>query len=154
MIFGMGWETVIAGAVLTAGLVWLSVVDLHTLRLPDALTFPLIVLGIGWQLHAGDVTAGLVGAGVGYAAFVLIEMGYRKLRGRHGLGRGDAKLLAAGGAWCGWEGLPLIVLAGSFAAMIAIMLHRDKIERAGGRIPFGPFLAFGIAMVFWGQALA
>jgi len=57
--------------------------------------------------------------------FVLIELTYRRLRGQDGLGRGDAKLLAAGGAWCGWSGLPLIVLISSALALIAAVAYPE-----------------------------
>ena len=141
-------------AVLFAGLIALAVVDMRTLRLPDRLTWPLVALGVGWEFASGDGVSGLIGAALGYAVFVAVELGYRRLRGRHGLGRGDAKLAAAAGAWCGWEGLPFVVMVASASALLAVLVLRERLERAGGRIPFGPFLAFAVAMVWTAQRLA
>ena len=143
---------IIAGLGLTGALAWLSYVDLRTMRLPNIVTLPLIVAGLiftGW--FRGAWVEGLVGAALGYGVFVLIEQAYLRLRGRHGLGRGDAKLAAVGGAWCGWMGLPFIVTMASLSAIVAVLLLRDRLVGEGGRVPFGPFLALGIASVFWAQ---
>lgn len=137
------------GASLLIALVALAWVDLKTFRLPDSLTLPLIPLGIlqNWfLLH--DWTQALIGAAVGYGAFLTIELGFKHLRGKDGLGRGDAKLLAAGGAWCGWAGLPFIVLIASGSGLAALLLPSFRKMADTGRIPFGPFLAFAIAIVW------
>jgi prepilin signal peptidase PulO-like enzyme (type II secretory pathway) len=136
--------------ILIAMLVALTIIDARSYRLPDILTLPLIGLGVlqAFVLKLSWVDS-LIGAVIGYAAFVVIEIGFKKLRGKDGLGRGDAKLLAAGGAWCGWSGLPLIVLIGSFMALIALLFPSFRRRSESGRIPFGPFLALGIACV-WG----
>ncbi len=127
----------------------LTWIDLKTFRLPDILTLPLIGIGIiqgalfglGWQASA-------IGAAVGYAAFVALEIGFRKLRGKNGLGRGDAKLLAAGGAWCGWAGLPFIVLIASGLGLTALIFPSFRKLSDHGKIPFGPFLALAILIVW------
>lgn len=136
-------------------LAWLSWLDLRTFLLPDKLTLPLLMTGIVqayWLAAAGEasmaVIASLIGAAIGYLAFFLLEIGFKRLRGYEGLGRGDAKLLAAGGAWCGWSGLPFIVLIASGFGLCALLLPslRRKWQSA---IPFGPFLALAILLV-WG----
>lgn len=143
------------GVVLMGILTALAIIDARTYRLPDVLTFPLIGAGLlfGWLVRH-DWQAGLFGAAAGYGAFVLIEIAYRKIRGIDGLGRGDAKLLAAGGAWCGWAGLPFIVLIASGCGLIALLLPGMAKFRESGKLPFGPFLALGIAIVWISQGLA
>ena len=89
---------------------------------------------------------------LGYLVFVAIEYGFRALRGKDGLGRGDAKLLAAGGAWCGWMGLPFIILIASGFGLLAALIPSVRQSAENGRIPFGPFLAFGIFMVWAANA--
>lgn len=145
-------DMLIWGVVLLPALVALAWIDIRTLRLPDPLTLPLIGAGLvqSWYF-TGDVWHALTGAAAGYLFFLVIEKGYRALRGQDGLGRGDAKLLAAGGAWCGWLGLPWIVLIASgsglaFAGALTLLGRRPA-----GMMPFGPFLALGIALVWLGQ---
>lgn len=132
-----------------AALIYLSWIDFKTFRLPDKVTLPLISLGILQAYLLSDIRASLIGATIGYLAFVLIERSFKKLRGKDGLGRGDAKLLAAGGAWCGWSGLPLIVLIASGTGLLLALLPK---YRKIGRIPFGPCLAFSIFMVWASSA--
>ena len=151
----MALPVMLWGAVLLLALAMLSWIDARTYRLPDALTLPLIACGIiqSWYFTGGLVDS-LIGAGVGYFAFVALEVAYRRLRGKDGLGRGDAKLLAAGGAWCGWMGLSWIVLIASATGIAWIGLLTVLTHRRPGLIPFGPFLAFGIAVVWIGRTLA
>lgn len=126
----------------------LSYVDWKTFRLPNLLTKPLILLGLIYNLMLSlDSYTYLLGAILGYAIFWTVETGYRLIRKREGLGRGDAKLIAAGGAWCGAMALPFIILIGSSAGLVYI-LTRPKAERNTMKIPFGPFLATGIAITF------
>lgn len=91
-----------------------------------------------------DWKASLIGALVGYSVFVAIEYSFKKISGKDGLGRGDAKLLAAGGAWCGWMSLPTIILIASLTGLIFALFMRFKSKDAGEWIPFGPFLAVAI----------
>jgi len=129
--------------------------DMREYRLPDILTLPLIVIGfiqayalnLGWQNS-------FIGALAGYAAFVAIEIAFKILRGKDGLGRGDAKLIAAGGAWCGWAGLPFIVLIASGMGLIALLFPSFRKKSDAGHIPFGPFLALGIALVWFAGRFA
>ena len=133
-------------AVLSGLLIALSVIDLKTFRLPNVLTFSLIALGLlDAYFFVGQFYERLIGAALGYGVFVSIELLFKKLRGKDGLGRGDAKLLAAGGAWCGWMGLPFIVLIGSGMGLIAALFPS---MRQQSKIPFGPFLALGIFIVW------
>lgn len=150
----MSAALVLSGGVLSLFLLALGYVDLKDYRLPNKLTFPLIVAGFG-QAYVLDLPLmhHLIGAAVGYLAFVAIEKAFLKLRGYHGLGRGDAKLLAGGGAWCGWYGLPYIVLLSSLAGLSLLLagLMTGKIKKAAASqqaIPFGPFLAAGIFLVW------
>ena len=86
----------------------------------------------------------------GYGCFVLIAWLYHKIRGRDGLGLGDAKLFAAAGAFVGWQGLPLVLLVASGGGVVAILLLRLRGRVIGPTdiIPFGPFLGFGFWLVW------
>ena len=137
------------GLCLSAFLISLAWTDYKTFRLPNKLSIPLIILGFIQSYVLSDIKASILGAAIGYLVFVAIEKGFKALRGKEGLGRGDAKLLAAGGAWCGWYGLSLIVL---IASLIGIILAVMPKYRSSGKIPFGPCLAFGIFMVWSASA--
>ncbi len=142
--------------VLGWALLALAWIDAEHMILPDALTLPLLLLGLGFGwLEAPDLLADrLVGAAVGWLSFAGIAAAYRRLRGRDGLGGGDARLLGAGGAWLGWEALPSVVLFAAVGALLCIGLRtlwlRGKPE-AGNVLtepqPFGPWLALGIWVV-------
>lgn len=129
-----------------------AIIDSRHLVLPDILVLPLIPAGI--LLHAwiapGIWVDHLMGAAVGYFVFRAISWLYRELRGRDGLGLGDAKLLAAAGAWVGWTGLPgVILLAALFGLSTGIVLRIAG--RNIGRVtelPFGPALALACWLVW------
>jgi len=146
----MSSEILLSSVVLLACLAVLTVIDIRSLRLPDWLTLPLIPAGwlVAWWL--GDpLVWHVAGAAIGYGAFVALELVYKAVRGRDGLGRGDAKLLAVGGAWCGALLLPVIVLAASMAGLIWVLAQQAITGRkmtAQSAIAFGPFLAAGIAL--------
>ncbi|MEP1231662.1 MAG: A24 family peptidase [Litorimonas sp.] len=146
----------IAGVGLLGTLLCLSVIDAREFRLPNILTFPLIAAGLIYNfISSVDFYPYLLGAVIAYAAFWLIEHGYRLIRKTDGLGRGDAKLLAAGGAWCAWSALPFIVLIGSASALIWLVLtHTSRPQTQGIRLPFGPFLSFAIMAVWISQNIA
>lgn len=148
----------------TAGLGWallaLAVIDARHLLLPDALTLPLIPAGLLVVALAVPerLIAHLVGVAVGLLVPAAIRILYRRLRGREGLGFGDVKLLAAAGAWVGWQGLPwLILIAGAtaIAAVLLVALVRRRLD-AGAPIPFGPFLclAFWLVWLYGAPSLA
>ena len=138
---GLGW-TLLA-------LAW---IDAEHMILPDRLTLPLILAGLGWTwfLAPDALTGHALGAVAGYLVFRLIALAYRRLRGRDGLGEGDAKLLAAAGAWVGWAGLGPVVLAaalGGLAVALVTAIRGRRIE-ATTAIPFGPCLAAGLWLVW------
>jgi len=133
-------------------LVLAALIDLREMILPDWLTLPLIPLGwtMAWQ-GAPDLSERLIGSAAGFAAFASIAALYRRLRGRDGLGLGDAKLLAAAGAWVGWRDLPSVVLLGAVTALCwAVATRRDL----GQPLPFGPFLAVAFWLVWRFGALS
>jgi len=144
--------TIIFGLALLAALLLLSWIDIKSYRLPDKLTFPLMGLGLIEGFISNIFPERLIGLALGYLGFVAIEYGFKALRGKEGLGRGDAKLLAAGGAWCGWMGLPFIVLIASGFGLLAALIPSVRKSTESGRIPFGPFLALGIFMVWAAKA--
>jgi leader peptidase (prepilin peptidase) / N-methyltransferase len=128
-----------------------TLVDLRTQRIPDWLNATLLATGLAATFFTGDkILAALVGAAAGYVAFALISLGYRLVRGREGLGLGDAKLLGAAGAWIGWIGLPFVVLIAAAAGLGYVAYERLRgREIDGGHIlPFGPFLCAGV-MIVW-----
>ena len=137
-------------AVLAWQLLLLSALDIRSLWLPRMLTIPLIVTGLAVSGARGLIVAGMLGAAVGFAAMALLAWGYRRLRGREGLGGGDAYLLAGAGAWIGWIGLPSVLLIASGAGVAAALLARlaGKPVAADQPIPFGAFIAFG-AWIVW-----
>lgn len=141
------WAHCLLGWALLA-LAW---IDAGHWRLPDALTLPLVPLGLAatWALEPWRLLDHALGAGLGYGAFRLVALAYRAWRGREGLGRGDAKLLAAAGAWVGWEGLSATVLLAALAALAfaGLLRLRGRAVTAGTALPFGPFLALGTWVV-------
>lgn len=146
------WPTCVLGWVLLC----LAEIDRRHLLLPDALTLPLLGLGlIVTALALQDwLPDHVIGAAAGFSAFALIAAAYRRLRRREGLGLGDAKLLAAGGAWLGWQALPTVVLLAAIlglAAVLAVRLvRRGEMRPLEGDQPvaFGPFLAAAIWLVW------
>lgn len=138
----------IGGLVLIGALLRMSYIDWLTYRLPNIWTKPLIALGLLYNFNVSlDVYPYLLGAVLGYAVFWVVETAYRLIRKREGLGRGDAKLLAAGGAWCGAMALPFIILIASCAGLIYILMQPAE-TRSNMKLAFGPFLAAGIAITF------
>lgn len=133
-----------AGVVLAYALAWASVVDADRFILPDAITLSLVLAGLGFASLRGDALLPYaIGAAAGYLVLALVASTYRRLRGRSGLGMGDAKLLAAAGAWLGWTALPLVMLAASLAALGWagwLVMQRGRAALTAP-IPFGPFIA-------------
>lgn len=145
------WAGLALGAALTA----LATVDILTLRLPDALTLPLVGLGVVQGVAGGaepgaEAATRMAGALGGYLALAAVEWGYRRLRGRSGLGLGDAKLFAAGGAWLGWLPLPSVLLSAAglgLAWAAARLLSRGRAALTQP-IPFGPPLCCAIWLIW------
>ncbi len=147
MTIASGW-VLAASCVLGWTLLALALIDARHFILPDELTLPLGVAGliVTFAIDKGQFAAHLAAALAGFAVLALVNGLYRRVRGHDGLGLGDAKLLAAGGAWVGLGGLTGIVLIASFTAL-AWALVQGGLRRhfsARMRIAFGPFLALGI----------
>ncbi len=138
------------------GLLVLLFVDLETLLLPDALTLPLLWLGLFFNSFGlyTSAPAALWGAMAGYGSLWSVYWLHRRLTGRIGLGQGDFKLLAALGAWLGVGVLPALLLLASLSGILvmgALMLQKRG-ATAQTLFPFGPFLAFaGIGVMLWGK---
>jgi leader peptidase (prepilin peptidase)/N-methyltransferase len=132
-----------AGCALGWTLLTLGWIDALSQRLPDVLTLPLVLAGLAeaYVLEPEALTGRALGAACGYAGFRLLALLYRWRRGQEGLGKGDAKLLAASGAWVGGWLLPDVLLVGAVTALVFALRH-GRVDRAA-RIPFGPFLAMG-----------
>jgi leader peptidase (prepilin peptidase)/N-methyltransferase len=134
---GFGWVLLLSAAI-----------DWRHMYLPDGLTLPLLLAGLvltAWR-DVDLLWAHGLGAVAGFAVFALTAWLYRKLREREGLGLGDAKLLAAVGAWVGWTGLPSTVLFAALAGIVAALARQRFSRSSTGReqpIPFGPFLGLG-----------
>jgi leader peptidase (prepilin peptidase) / N-methyltransferase len=144
---------------LVATLVALAFIDLDTQLLPDDLTLPLLWAGIvasalGWTGTA--LAASVGGAVAGYLVLWFVFHAYRLIRGKEGMGAGDFKLLAALGAWMGWQAIPSIVLLSSaVGAVVGLALIAFRRHDKDVPIPFGPYLAGGgVAAIFFGEPLA
>ena len=120
-------------------------IDLRTMLLPDALTLPLLAIGLTVTAitRSDAILDHILAAVLGYPSLFAVAWTYRRFRGRDGLGMGDAKLLGAIGAWLGLSELPFVLLlaacAGLAAACAATLAGRRM--TAATAIPFGPFLA-------------
>ncbi|MBI5321174.1 A24 family peptidase [Bradyrhizobium sp.] len=126
------------------GLLALAWIDARHMRLPDAITLSLLVIGLSAQalLTPERLPAGVLGAVAGYAGFRGIALMYRAIRKRDGLGAGDAKLLAASGAWLGWTALPDVIFLAALLAILFVVVRRldDRTIDSFTAVPFGPFL--------------
>ena len=150
-----GWPMLLAGMGFLWALLALAVIDAQTLWLPDRLTLPLLWVGllVNTQALFADLSSAVWGAALGYSSLAVLAWGFRRTTGREGLGGGDAKLLAALGAWLGVAALPALVLLASLSALIfvgvAIRLGRGTRQTAW---PFGPYLAVaGAVLLLWGD---
>ena len=139
-----------------AALVALALIDWDTTLLPDDITLPLLwaglivaVLGVNRGLSLNDA---LWGAVLGYLCLWLVYWGFKLLTGKEGMGYGDFKLLAALGAWFGWQALlPIILMSSIIGAVVGIALKLRGGLREGGYMPFGPFLVgAGFVVLFFG----
>ncbi|WP_334064408.1 prepilin peptidase [Alteromonas genovensis] len=129
---------------ITYVLISLIFIDVDKMLLPDQLTLPLLWLGL--LLSTSDVFVGttdaIIGAAAGYLSLWSVYWLFKLVTGKEGMGYGDFKLLAALGAYTGWQGLPVIILLSSFVGAvigIAIMMIQNKGKSLA--IPFGPYLA-------------
>lgn len=134
----------IAGIVITWCLVALTMIDFDHQLLPDSITLPLMWLGLLASLIPVFVTPvdAIVGAAAGYLSLWAVYQIFRLITGKEGMGYGDFKLLAALGAWFGWQMLPIIILLSSLVgAVVGISLILFKGQGREVPIPFGPYLA-------------
>lgn len=133
------------------GLLVLALVDVLDFRLPDALTLPLTAVGLLLSAGSGAWSHHLMGAMLGWGMLTGVAAAYRRWRGRDGMGQGDAKLLAAGGAWLGWEALPSVVLIACAIAFAGVAANRLAVARprdTDAPVPFGPALCGGIWLMW------
>jgi len=154
--FGFGWAA--AGSILLiCGLIVLTFIDFDTQLLPDSITLPLLWAGLLFNLFGiyTDIQSAIIGAMVGYLSLWSVYWGFKLCTGKEGMGFGDFKLLAALGAWLGWQILPLIILLSSLVgAVVGIGLILLAKHGRDVPIPFGPYLASaGLLAVFWGKEL-
>ena len=156
--FGYQWLTV-ALLFYTSSLIALGCIDMETQLLPDEITIPLLWGGLLTALFFGHISPAdsIIGAVVGYTALWLVYWAFKLLTGREGMGHGDFKLLAALGAWLGWQALPAVVLIASITGLLyaAFALVKGTIRR-DQPIPFGPFLAAAgwVTLMFREQLIA
>ena len=156
MAWRFGYSSALALALPYAwALLALTFIDFDTQLLPDDITLPLLWLGLlanGFGIFA-DLRAAVFGAAAGYLVLWCVYWAFRLVAKKEGMGYGDFKLLAAIGAWTGWQVLPVVILVaaglGAVLGSIALWLARKGTDT---RIPFGPYLALGgIVGLLWGR---
>ena len=153
---GLGWAT--AGILLlTWALIALTMIDIDHQLLPDSITIPLLWLGIllNTQGTFTSLPDSVYGAIVGYLSLWSVYWLFKIATGKEGMGFGDFKLLAALGAWLGWQYIPVIIILSSLVGAVIgiagiLIMGRDR----SIPIPFGPYLAIaGWITIFWGDNL-
>jgi prepilin signal peptidase PulO-like enzyme (type II secretory pathway) len=146
-------------ALLILALIYLAYIDWRTFRLPNTITLPMIFLGLAFNVISDirftNPSSALLGAFLGFASLWILNFGYRLLKSRNGIGMGDAKLLAALGAWLGWGALPSILLIASLTGLVGGIIwlkwRKFQLQQA---FPFGPFLVIaGIIELLWPQLI-
>lgn len=160
--FGFGFSA-LAALFFTWFLIALTFIDIDHQLLPDSLTLPLLWLGLtlslwGPQGHAPlpvDLRSSVAGAVAGYLSLWSVYHLFRLVTGKEGMGYGDFKLLAALGAWLGWELLlPVVLIAALVGALVGITMLAIRRQSRATPIPFGPFLAAaGWLVMMFGHAL-
>lgn len=163
LLFGfIAWKfgpTLVALAAMAfiAAMVALTGIDLDTQLLPDDITLPLLWGGLLLNMTGTftDLPSAVIGAMAGYLSLWSVYWLFKLVTGKEGMGYGDFKLLAAIGAWLGWQVLPLTILLSSLVgAVVGIGLIVLAKHGRNVPIPFGPYLAVaGIIALFWGKQL-
>jgi leader peptidase (prepilin peptidase)/N-methyltransferase len=144
----------------TAALGWsllaLAAIDLRHMLLPDAITFPLMLGGLTLSALSNPpwLLGSIAGVALGGSALLVVSFLYLRLKGRDGLGLGDVKLFAAGGAWVGWQGLPGVLLIAALSALLYAVIDGRLTKLRGRPLPFGPFLAAGIWLIWLNGPIA
>jgi leader peptidase (prepilin peptidase) / N-methyltransferase len=148
----------VASLLLTWALIALALIDADTQLLPDSITLPLLWLGLGFNLYGGFVSLGdaVIGAMAGYMSLRIVYEVFKLLTKKEGMGFGDFKLLAALGAWLGWQQLAVIILLSSVVgSIVGIMLITLRKHDQQTPIPFGPYLAAaGWLALLWGTDIS
>ena len=142
-LFGFSWLG-LAALAFTWILLALTFIDYDTQLLPDQLTLPLVWLGLLVNLQGGftDTRSAIVGAVAGYLFLWSTYWAFKLITGKEGMGYGDFKLLAAIGAWLGWQVLPAAVLIAAGVGLVYALATSVLGQRESSQpIPFGPFLA-------------
>ncbi|GGO68813.1 prepilin peptidase [Bowmanella pacifica] len=154
---GFGWP-LLAALFFTWLLVAMTFIDLDKMLLPDQLTLALLWLGLFASTQSLFVSPAdaIIGAIAGYLSLWSVYWGFKLLTGKEGMGYGDFKLLAALGAWLGWQYLPMVILASSFVgAIIGLLMLSIQGKDKGQAIPFGPYLAIAGWLTFlYGEPVA
>jgi leader peptidase (prepilin peptidase)/N-methyltransferase len=161
--FGPGWEAIMA-IILTLTLVPIAMIDADTQLIPDSIVLPLMWLGLAMSLfhsasHPGTLfispSDAIVGAMAGYLSLWSIFWVFKLVTGKDGMGYGDFKLLAALGAWLGWQQLPMIIMMSAVVgATINIVMIVARGRDRSIPIPFGPYLAAaGWITMLWGASI-
>ena len=156
-ILGANWAGLTA-LLLTWVLIALTMIDFDTQLLPDNMTLPLIWLGliVNSQGLFVPLETALWGAVAGYLSLWSVYHLFKLITGKEGMGFGDFKLLAALGAWMGWQLLPVIIILSSLVGAVVgitliVTMGRDK----NIPIPFGPYLAAaGWLALLWGNDIS
>lgn len=142
-VIPFGWPLLFA-LLFTWVLISLTFIDFDTMLLPDQLTLPLLWFALLININGSFVglTDAVLGAAFGYLSLWSVYWLFKLVTGKEGMGYGDFKLLAALGAWFGWQALPLIIILSSFAgAIIGIAVILSSKDKKSRPIPFGPYLA-------------
>ena len=147
----------VAALILIWSLIALTGIDIDTQLLPDSITLPLLWLGLLLNTNGAftSLHEAVIGAAAGYLTLWSVYWIFKLTTGKDGMGFGDFKLLAALGAWFGWQALPLIIILSSFVgAFIGILLIVIKQQGREVPMPFGPYLAgAGLITLFFGDQL-
>ncbi|CAC9434405.1 Leader peptidase (Prepilin peptidase) (EC / N-methyltransferase (EC [uncultured Gammaproteobacteria bacterium] len=125
-------------------LIPLFVIDLKGQLLPDVLTLSLMWIGFIYQMQFGDLQNGVIGAMAGYLLLWSMYWLFKIIKKKEGMGYGDFKLLAALGAWIGWQAIPQLLLSASVLGLIFFVLSKTKKDQT---FAFGPFLIVGFLFV-------
>jgi leader peptidase (prepilin peptidase)/N-methyltransferase len=158
VVWQIGWQpAALAAVVFTAILIALTAIDLEHMLLPDDLTLALLWLGLlvavsGLGPSPSDA---VIGAAAGYLSLWGVYQVFRLATGKEGMGYGDFKLLAALGAWLGWQYLPVVILlSAGVGAVVGVTMIALLGHERGQAIPFGPYLAAaGWIALLWGDAI-
>ena len=155
--FGLG-ITSAAFILATWLLIAMTFIDLDKMLLPDSLTLLLLWVGLGLSCFENTISPidSIIGAMIGYLSLWSIYWAFKLLTGKEGMGYGDFKLLAALGAWVGWQHLPIVILLSSVVgAIVGITMMLINKEDSNLAIPFGPYLAAaGWSTMLYGDFIA